>query len=148
MAKKYDVGFGKPPKASQWKPGQSGNPKGAKSAKQNLALLESLAEQLKTSIPVKTGGKSKMVQISEALAMTTMRELLTAPLKTKLVGFQVLAKLGVLNLEAQSSAANDPSDWDFTEEDRRLVELVRKDFGLDEYPEPPGSHPKAKKGKA
>lgn len=28
MANSYDVGFGKPPKASQWQKGQSGNPKG------------------------------------------------------------------------------------------------------------------------
>lgn len=25
---KYKVGYGKPPKHTQWKPGQSGNPKG------------------------------------------------------------------------------------------------------------------------
>ena len=28
MTNEYDIGFGRPPKASQWKKGQSGNPKG------------------------------------------------------------------------------------------------------------------------
>ena len=28
MTETYDIGYGKPPKASQWKRGQSGNPKG------------------------------------------------------------------------------------------------------------------------
>jgi hypothetical protein len=28
MADPYDIGYGKPPKASQWQKGQSGNPKG------------------------------------------------------------------------------------------------------------------------
>ena len=28
MSDNYDIGFGKPPKANQWKIGQSGNPKG------------------------------------------------------------------------------------------------------------------------
>ncbi len=148
MAKNYEVGFGKPPKGSQWKPGQSGNPKGGKSSRKHLALLECLADQLNTSVPIKAGGKSKTMPMSEALAITLIRELITAHIKTKLEGVRVLAKLGVFNLQAQSLAANDPSDRDFTEEERRLIELARKDFGLDEYPEPPMIHSKAKKGKA
>lgn len=130
MAKKYEVGFGKPPKSSQWKPGQSGNPKGARSAKQNIALLESLAQQLNMSVPIQIGRKSKTVPMSEALAMTLIRDLMTAPIKTKLNGIQLFAKLGVLNLQAQSLAANEPDDGDFTEEDRRLIELARKDFDI------------------
>ena len=147
MAKKYEVGFGKPPKSSQWKPGQSGNPKGARSAKQNIALLESLAQQLNISVPIQIGRKSKTVPMSEALAMSLIRDLMTAPIKTKLTGMLILEKLGVLNLQAQSLATNEPDDGDFTEEDRRFIELVRKDFGLDEYPEPPAIHSKTKKGK-
>lgn len=148
MAKNYDVGFGKPPKSSQWKPGQSGNPKGARSAKQNIALLESLAQQLNMSVPIQIAGKSKTVPMGEAFAMSVVRELMTAPIKTKLAGIQILAKLGVLNLQAQSLAANELDDGDFTEEDRRLIELARKDFGIEEYPEPPAIHSKASKGKA
>lgn len=148
MAKNYDVGFGKPPRSSQWKPGQSGNPKGARSAKQNIALLESLAQQLNMSVPIQIGTKSKTVPMSEALAMTLIRDLMTAPIKTKLTGIQLFAKLGVLNLQAQSLAANEPDDGDFTEEDRRLIELARKDFGLDDTPEPPAIHSTSKNGKA
>jgi hypothetical protein len=147
MAKNYDVGFGKPPRGSQWKPGQSGNPKGARPAKQNIALLESLAQQLNISVPIQIGRKSKTVPMSEALAMSLIRDLMTAPIKTKLTGMLILEKLGVLNLQAQSLATNEPDDGDFTEEDRRFIELVRKDFGLDEYPEPPAIHSKTKKGK-
>jgi hypothetical protein len=148
MAKNYDVGFGKPPKASQWKPGQSGNPKGAKFAKQNIALRESLAEQLNTPVPIQIAGKSKTVKMGEAFAMSIVRELMAAPIKTKLTGILILEKLGVLNLQAQSLAANEPDDCDFTEEDRRLIELARKDFGLEEYPEPAAIHSNSKKGKA
>lgn len=148
MAKKYEVGFGKPPKSSQWKPGQSGNPKGARSAKQNIALLESLAQQLNMSVPIQIAGKSKTVQMGEALAMTIVRDLMAAPVDVKLAGLVKLARLGVLDLQAQSLAANEPEDGDFTEEDRRFIELVRKDFGLDDTPEPPAIHSKPKNGKA
>ncbi|MFN5084617.1 MAG: hypothetical protein ACK5EX_03975, partial [Novosphingobium sp.] len=75
-------------------------------------------------------------------------DLMAAPVDVKLAGLVKLARLGVLDLQAQSLAANEPEDGDFTEEDRRFIELVRKDFGLDEYPEPPAIHSKAKKGKA
>lgn len=148
MAKKYDVGFSKPPEGTRWKPGQSGNPSGAKSPKKHLALLPSLAEQLNTLVPIKIAGKSKTVPVSEALAMTLIRDMMAAPIKTKLTAMLILEKLGVLNLQAQSLTASDRDDWDFTEEERRLIELARKDFGLDDTPEPPAIHSKPKNGKA
>lgn len=148
MAKNYSVGFGKPPEGSRWKPGQSGNPKGAKTAKQNIALLECLAEQLNKRVRIQIAGKSKTVPMSEALAMTVIRDLMTAPVQVKIAGLMKLEQLGVLNLQAQSLAASDRGDWDFTEEDRRLIELARKDFGLDDTPEPPAIHSKSKNGKA
>ena len=52
--KSYDVGFGKPPKNSRFKPGQSGNPKGRpKGAK---GLRTELKEELSERISVTEGG--------------------------------------------------------------------------------------------
>jgi hypothetical protein len=44
----YSVGYGKPPKHSQFKPGQSGNPHGKAKGRKNLAteLMEELAERV------------------------------------------------------------------------------------------------------
>ena len=62
MAKNYDVGFRKPPKATRWKKGQSGNPAGARSVKgKPKPLMQSLAEQLNELVPVTKGGKSEVV---------------------------------------------------------------------------------------
>lgn len=38
-ASDYEIGYGKPPKANQFKPGQSGNPKGRQKGSLNVATL-------------------------------------------------------------------------------------------------------------
>ena len=39
LGSKYEVGYGKPPKRTQWKPGQSGNPKGKKKGLKSVKQL-------------------------------------------------------------------------------------------------------------
>ena len=52
---KYDIGYCKPPKKTQFKPGTSGNKKGRpRGSKNTLKLLE---EELSKKIVVKEGGK-------------------------------------------------------------------------------------------
>ena len=50
-----DVGYGKPPKHSQFKPGQSGNPKGRPNGSKSLSTL--LRRALSERIEVNKGGK-------------------------------------------------------------------------------------------
>jgi hypothetical protein len=58
MTKKkgYSVGYGKPPKHSRFKPGQSGNPKGRpKGAQSDSSLLQA---ELKRSVAITENGRS------------------------------------------------------------------------------------------
>ncbi len=59
----YKVGPGFPPKETQFKPGQSGNPKGAKRKKPSIALdLKALLEQaLSKKVVLKQGEKTRIV---------------------------------------------------------------------------------------
>ena len=63
LAEEYKVGPGRPPKEFQFKPGQSGNPKGAKrkppSATPDLKLL--LERALSTKVKLKQGEKEQIV---------------------------------------------------------------------------------------
>jgi hypothetical protein len=49
----YTVGFGKPPKASQFKPGRSGNPKGRPKGRPTVEQL--LLEEAARLVKVKVG---------------------------------------------------------------------------------------------
>ncbi len=60
-----EVGYKRPPKHSQWKPGQSGNPKGRPKRKKSLPVL--LKETLFRPVTIKERGKRRKVPYIEAL---------------------------------------------------------------------------------
>ncbi len=60
-----DVGFGKPPKHTQFKPGQSGNPAGRPKGTKNLKT--DLEEELRELITIREGGNRKIVSKQRAM---------------------------------------------------------------------------------
>ncbi|MEM9111446.1 MAG: DUF5681 domain-containing protein [Planctomycetota bacterium] len=66
--KDYEVGFGKPPMHTRFKPGQSGNPKGRPKNTKDLEKL--MDRELSRSIRVNENGQSKTVTIREAINRT------------------------------------------------------------------------------
>lgn len=65
MSEKYEIGYGKPPKSSQFQSGQSGNKKGRPKGSKNVYTL--LNEILSQTIPVREGDKT--IKISKKVAM-------------------------------------------------------------------------------
>ncbi len=68
MTKNYDIGYRKPPKATQFKKGQSGNLRGRTNGTRNLKtdLVEELAER----ILVKEGGRALKISKQRAMLKT------------------------------------------------------------------------------
>jgi len=63
----YKVGYGKPPKATQFKKGQSGNPKGAKKKKEIDDARIVIEEVLAEPIELRDGGRKLRVSKLEAM---------------------------------------------------------------------------------
>ena len=63
----YEIGYGKPPKHSQFKPGQSGNPRGRVPVKDKLA--EASQNALFRKITIRTDKGTQRVSMMEAMLM-------------------------------------------------------------------------------
>ena len=59
-----EVGYKRPPRASQFKPGQSGNPKGRPKGSLNIANV--LAQTLREQVQVNEGGRRRTITKLEA----------------------------------------------------------------------------------
>ena len=70
----YEVGRGRPPRATRWRPGQSGNlkgrPKGAKSLRRHLK------EALDRTLAIQEKGKTRRITTREAIAITLVKRAL------------------------------------------------------------------------
>lgn len=66
-ASDYEVGRGKPPRASRFKPGQSGNPGGRKKGSLNLKTI--LTAVMESEIEVAENGRKRTVTRLEALIL-------------------------------------------------------------------------------
>ena len=69
MSKKqdYEIGYSKPPKATQFKKGQSGNTKGRPKGSNNLST--DVKAILKAPVPINEGGKRRNVTTQKAVLL-------------------------------------------------------------------------------
>lgn len=94
----YEVGYGKPPKATQFKPGQSGNRKGRPKGAQNFQTV--LENELNSKVVVTEGGRRKQVRKKVVIAKQLVNKAASGDLKATSL---VMAE--ARGMEAASSAS-------------------------------------------
>jgi hypothetical protein len=110
-----EVGYKKPPKHSQFKPGQSGNPKGRPKGANNFAT--DIRAALKAPVNVTQDGALRRVSTQQALLMR---------LKAKALGGDARALEKALLL-AQSYGMPDPGETvSTTADDEAILEIYRQ----------------------
>src|SRR5262249_47599925 len=64
-SRNYEVGRGRPPKATRWKPGQSGNSKGRPKDSRNVGAV--LLDVIRQQIPVTENGRTRRIPALEVM---------------------------------------------------------------------------------
>ncbi len=86
-----EVGYGRPPRASQFKPGQSGNLKGRPKGSKNESTI--LHDVLNRKVAVREAGGSRKISILEAILLRVVEDCLKG--NTKSAAF-VLNRYGTM----------------------------------------------------
>ncbi|WP_436642158.1 DUF5681 domain-containing protein [Microbaculum sp. FT89] len=110
----YEVGFGKPPDRTKFKPGQSGNPKGRSKGSRNFST--DVREALKAKVRVRDGEGSRKTSTQEAALMRLREKALKGDARS-------LERL----LELAATYNNDPEAVaveDVSETDREILEAL------------------------
>lgn len=88
----YEVGYGRPPVRTRFKPGQSGNPRGRPKGARNIETI--LRETLFAPITIVDKGRRKKVPRIEALSRRLMDKGLSGDLRATLKMIEIAERLG------------------------------------------------------
>lgn len=113
----YDVGYGKPPKHTRFKPGQSGNPRGK--PKRAKGLKTDLREEMAERVTIKENGKRIKV---------TKQRLMIKALAKKAANGDVKAAGQLVSLTIQSFGLEDRREGktELSKHDQALLADVEK----------------------
>jgi Family of unknown function (DUF5681) len=114
----YDVGFGKPPRETQFKPGNQAGRRGRPKGSKNLATI--VAEQAAAPILVQQGDKQRYLPKQEVAVWQMMNKAAAGDLKATTVFLDLIRKLGPLQPSAQEAPVLDQRDLQVME---RLAEF-------------------------
>lgn len=102
----YDVGYKKPPKSTQFKKGQSGNPKGR--PKLYKSFKEDLLEELQETIITKENGKEKIITKQKGVIKRIMNSALSGNVQAYRIFVHWLSEYcGITYVKDTSISADD-----------------------------------------
>jgi hypothetical protein len=114
---KRDVGYGRPPRTHQFKPGHSGNPRGRPKGAKNEATI--LRDLLNRKIDIREGGRARKITILEAILLRFTEDALKGNIKTAAFLF---------NRYAGTQPGEPPPGDDISEDDRAVLDAFVRRF--------------------
>ena len=131
--KTYDVGYGKPPIKDQFKPGQSGNPKGrpprAHQARGRL-MRDLLIEMANELIPVTISGTRRYMAKKQAILLALFNDALAGTPAQRIKAFETLFGKGAYDLNPTDRAPTAEARQKFLE---GLAEEYRREQENDKW---------------
>jgi hypothetical protein len=112
----YEIGFGKPPRSRQFKPGQSGNPAGRPRGAKNFATA--LEEELRARVTVTENGRRKRISKREVIAKHLVNKAASGDLKA------IPLLLNETRPRDGNLAGGGPDHVFDTPEDRRVLDSI------------------------
>ena len=111
----YETGYGKPPKHHQFKPGQSGNPRGRpKGAKSTATIID---EILSRKVRIRSERGVRKITVHEAMLMGFADQGLKGD--TKSAGF-------LLDRKDRAQAAGEQANTETTPDEQEIIEFFLK----------------------
>ena len=108
MSKDYQVGYAKPPKHTQFKKGQSGNPSGRPEGTKNLKT--DLAEELAEQILIREGDRALTVSKQRAMVKSLLNKALKGDVRAATAVLGMMSRL--LDTAGMSEAGETPLSAD------------------------------------
>ena len=118
----YEVGYGKPPRHTRFKKGQSGNPRGRPSGSKNLKTL--LNDALNERVVVAEEGGRRNITKREAIVTQLVNRSATADLRALKILLDTLR-----DIEGQTEPASSETA-EFSEADEKVIEQLRARFSI------------------
>ena len=129
----YEVGYGKPPRHTRFRKGQSGNPRGRPKESKNLATL--LREALNEPVIVAENGGRRRITMREAIIKQLVKRSATADLRATKILLDLVRDIEGRSEEGQREPESEPGSAEtraFTEVDKKVIEQLRARFAKGE----------------
>jgi hypothetical protein len=129
----YEVGYGKPPRHTRFRKGQSGNPRGRPKASKNLATL--LKEALNEPVIVAENGGRRKITMREAIIRQLVKRSATADLRATKILLDLVRDIEGRSEEGQREPEGEPGSAEtraFMDVDKKVIEQLRARFAKGE----------------
>ena len=99
----YEIGYGKPPKHTRFKPGQSGHPSGRPRGQRNFRTA--VREALKEKITIREGDRTRTVSKMDGIIQVTFNKALKGDPRGLVAFLQLVRWAGLMDEEPELSSA-------------------------------------------